>query len=207
MCRKFSDHFLSALFGGVVGAVVVLFATGQKPTIPAFEETVYAQPLANAPDAPNGKFKVLEVENLVISGQASVLGKEGNAEIVFKDGSVLVENMIFSKKMVTRQLQSHAVVANRMFATPDDLVNTPMDQWKFFAEIGTSVEAGGEVIVRSVAGPATVAKPTTDGVFFRTGFDPESQPQILALQNSDRSPVQINFGLSEQQKKMLAQPR
>ena len=201
MCKRISDQLISAIIGGVVGAVVVLFVTGPKPTL---EETAYAQlERENVLEPPSGKFKTLEVEELIITNQAMLRDKDGKAEVVIKDGSVLVENVILAKKLIGRQIQGHAVAANRVFLSPDDLVSTPMEQWRFFVEIGASIDTGGEIVVRSVDGSATVNKATTEGAFIRTGFDPESRPQIIAFKSSDRSLIPIIFELSEQQKKML----
>ena len=200
MCKSISDHIVSALLGGIVGAIVVLLAAGQMPTT----DVVHAQiEQEMTPSQPSGKFKTLEVENLVITNQASLLNQEGKAEVVIKDGSLLAEKTVLGHKVIGRQIQSHAIVANRMFTTPDDLMTMPMESWRFGTEVGSSAESGGEVLVRSGAGFSTVNKATTDGAFLRAGFDPESRPQILALQNGDRRHLPINFELSEEQRKIL----
>ena len=189
MNQKMMNTVISAIVGGVVGAAVVFFGAGKdlKPE-----------------DLKALKVSDLTVEKLTITNQASLLNKEGKEEVVLKEGSVLAENVILGKKFIGRQFQGHAIVANRVFTTPDDLIATPMEQWRFFAEIGSSLDAGGEVVVRSATGPASVNKPTVGGMLLRTGFDPESRPQILALQNQDRRPLPINFELSERQKQMLS---
>jgi len=198
MHKVFSTHLISSLIGGIVGAAVVLSATGQISTVLPLD-TLHAQDgVESLPAPPSGKFKEIEVEKLVITGEASLLNKEGVPEVVIRDGSVLA-----SKKVIVRQIQSHAIVGNRLFLTPDDLVATPMEQWRFFAEIGTSVDAGGEVIVRSADGSASVHGPTLKGAFLRTGFDTDGKPQIVGVQNGDRNSVPINHELSEQQKRML----
>jgi hypothetical protein len=79
-----------------------------------------------------------------------------------------------------------------------------MDQWRFYAEVGASNDAGGEFVVRSVNGAASVNRPITAGALFRMGYDPEQQPQLLALQNTNRSPINISNTLSETQKRMLS---
>jgi len=204
MRKRISDHFISALIGGVVGAVVVLVVTGQKPAIPSLGETVYAQ--AERPDmptTPNGKFRTLEVENLIITERATLLDKEGRQEVIIQDGSVIAEKAILGQKLVGQQIQGHAVVVNRMYATPDNLVATRMEQWRFYAEIGASLDTGGEIVLRSIAGHSMVGKPTNEGVVFRMGYNPEQQPQMLAIQNSDRTMIPISFELSEEQKRML----
>ena len=201
MRKRIPDHFLSAMIGGVIGAVVVLFTTGQMPAI---METVYAQAeRASVPDVPNGKFKTLEVEELIITRQAKLLNEAGQPELFIRDGSILAERVILANKLVGQQIQGHAVVANRMFATPDNLRNTPMEEWRFFAEIGASTDVGGEVIVRSVDGPASVGRPTREGSVLRMGYSPEQRPQMLAIQHPDRNQVPISFELSEEQKRLL----
>ena len=181
---------ISAIVGGVVGACVVFFAgsTGGKMD----------------PNVTSLELVELKIDKLTITDHAAVLNKEGTPEVILKDGSVLAENVVLAKKMIARQLQAHAMVANRVFATPDDLVQTPMEQWKFYAEIGASTDAGGEIVVRSANGPASINKATTSGSLFRMGYDPEFRPQMLALNNVNRSPMSISNELSETQKQMMS---
>jgi len=186
MNQGMMNTVVSAIIGGIVGAAVVFFAgnTSEK-------------------DLTKVKMQELEVAKLTITDQATLLNKEGNPDVVLKEGSILAENVIFGKKVIARQMQGHAVVANRVFTTPDDLFATPMENWRFFAEIGSSLEAGGEIVVRNAQGAASVNRPTNNGALFRMGYDPEHRPQILALNNVNRSPLEINHGLSEMQKQML----
>jgi len=189
MNQGMMNTVVSAIVGGVIGAGVVFFGAAKNTSGELTDLTV----------------KNLKVENLTITEQASLLNKEGREEVVLKEGSVLAENVVLAKKIIARQVQGHAIVANRVFTTPDDLIATPMESWRFFAEIGSSIEAGGEVVVRSANGAAAVNRPTNTGALLRMGYDPEARPQILALQNFDRSPLQINWELSAQQKQMLSQ--
>lgn len=186
MNQGMMNTVVSAIVGGVIGAGVVFFASGSKVGMKDLE-------LEN-----------LKVAKLTITEMATLLNAEGNPELFIRDGSVLAEKVILGNKLVGQQVQGHAVVANRLFATPDNLVTTPMDQWKFYAEIGASLDAGGEVVVRSLGGAATVGKPTTAGALLRTGFTPEGLPQTLAIQNANRSPMQITHEFSEQQRQMLS---
>jgi len=186
MNQGMMNTVVSAIVGGIVGAAVVFFAGN-----------------ASNKDLTKVKMQELEVAKLTITDQATLLNKEGNSEVVIKEGSVLVENVILCKKMIARQIQGHAAVVNRLFTTPDDLIATPMENWRFFAEIGSSIEAGGEIVVRSAQGAASVNRPTNNGALFRMGYDPEHRPQMLALHNVNRSPLEINYGLSEMQKQML----
>jgi len=178
----------SAIVGGVIGACVVFFGAA-KDTGKDLKDLSVAD---------------LKVDNLTIRKQAQLLNADGKEDVVLKEGSVLAENVVLAKKMVARQVQGHAFVANRVFTTPDDLFATPMENWRFFAELGSSADAGGELVVRNAAGAATVNRPTNSGALLRTGYDPEGRPQILALQNYDRSQVEINWKLSDQQVQMLS---
>ena len=180
---------VSAVVGGVIGAGVVFFAGGSN----------------HVADLKDMELDSLRVGTLTITQEANLLDKEGKQpELVIRDGSILAENVVLGKKVIARQMQGHAIVANRVFTTPDDLIATPMENWRFFAEIGSSIEAGGEIVVRNAAGPASVNRPTTNGALFRLGYDPEQRPQILALQNANRNPLEINYQLSQEQQRMLS---
>ena len=184
MNQGMMNTVLSAIVGGVIGAGVVFFAGGKV-------------------DLNNLELENLTVANLTLTTQAVLLNEQGAPEVVIRDGSVLVERVILGNKLVAQQLQGHAIVGNRVFVTPDNLVHTPMEEWRFFAELGASTDAGGEIVVRSISGPALVGRLATAGALIRAGFTPEGGPQILALHNFDRSPMQIGFDLSEQQRRLL----
>ena len=188
MNQGMMNTVISAIVGGIVGAGVVFFTSGSKV------------------DMNDLDLKSLKVASLTITEGAVLLNAEGNPELFIRDGSVLAEKVILGNKVVAQQVQGHAIVANRMFATPDNLVSTPMDQWRFFAEIGASTEAGGEVVVRNVSGPALVGKAVTSGALLRYGFTPEGLPQSLAIHNTNRSLMQIINDFSEQQKMALNIP-
>jgi len=189
MNQKMMHTVVSAVVGGVIGAGVVFFAGGSN----------------HVADLKDMELDSLRVGTLTITQEANLLDKEGKQpELVIRDGSILAENVVLGKKVIARQMQGHAIVANRVFTTPDDLIATPMENWRFFAEIGSSIEAGGEIVVRNAAGPASVNRPTTNGALFRLGYDPEQRPQILALQNANRNPLEINYQLSQEQQRMLS---
>lgn len=194
MSQGMMNTVVSAIVGGIVGAGVVFFAGGTG------NKTDNKTDLANTTSL---ELAELKVDKLTITEHAAVLNKEGNPEVILKDGSVLVENVILAKKMIARQLQAHAMVANRVFATPDNLMEVPMEQWKFYAELGASTDAGGEIVVRSANGPASVGKPINAGSLFRMGYDPEYRPQMLALNNPNRAPMNINYELTESQKQLM----
>ena len=199
-------HLIPSFIGGIVGAVVVLIAVGQTQTVPFVSEPLYAQAgRGDVSDVPNGKFKVLEVENLIITNEATLLNNEGRPEISMKDGSVLADKVILGNKIVGKQIQGHAMVANRVFATPDDLTATPMEQWRFYVELGASTDAGGEVIVRDTAGSVVIGKQVSDGSLMRMGYTPEQQPQVLSIRNADRTILPVRFEPSEQQRQLLGQ--
>ena len=185
MSQGLMNTVVSAIVGGVVGAAVVFFAGGKG-------------------DGQNLSVDELTVAKLTITDHASLLNKEGKEEVVIREGSVFAENLVLGRKFIGRQFQGHAIVANKMFATPDDLFATPMDQWRFYAELGASNEGGGELLIRSAAGPALVNRPTSNGALVRVGFDAESQPQMFGLYNPSRSEMQINLGLSERQRQQIA---
>jgi len=184
MNQGMMNTVISAVVGGVIGAGVVFFAGGKV-------------------DLNNLELENLQVANLTITTQATLVNDQGHPELFIRDGSILAERVILGNKLVAQQLQGHAIVGNRVFVTPDNLVHTPMEDWRFFAELGASTDAGGELVVRSITGPASVGRPTTAGALIRGGFTPEGTPQLLALQNFDRSPMNISFDLSAQQRHLL----
>ena len=176
---------ISAVVGGIIGAGVVFFAGGSKM------------------DPKNLTFDDLTVANLTITDHAVLLNAAGEAELFIRDGSVLAEKVILGNKIVGQQLQGHAIVGNRIFATPDNLVTTPMESWRFYAEMGASLDAGGEFVARSVHGPASVGKMTTTGALLRYGFTPEGTPQSLAIHNTNRSVLSIISEFSAGQLQLL----
>ena len=185
MSQGMANTIVSAIVGGIVGAGVVFFA-------------------GNKVDLNNVEFENLQVGKLTIKKEAVLLDKDGEmSEVAIRDGSVMAKNAILGQKVIAQQVQGHAIVVNRLLATPDNLVTTPMEQWRFYAEIGASNQDGGEIIARSVNGASLIGKPTTSGMLFRMGYDPEQRPQMLALQNPTRSPMEISYVLSEAQKQML----
>ncbi|MDR1924215.1 MAG: hypothetical protein LBQ66_07565 [Planctomycetaceae bacterium] len=160
---KLVNTIISALVGGVVGAAVVFFVTGKT------------------------KFDTLEVRDLKITEQATLLSADKKQpNVLIKDGSVLVDNFLVGKRVVGAQLQGHVFVANRMLTTPDNVMSNANVEWKFYTEIGSTTERGGEVIVRSAAGAIAgqkLDKLPTDGWFFRTGYDDKNRPDISFIQN------------------------
>jgi len=185
MNQGMANTVVSAIVGGIVGAGVVFFAGGKV-------------------DLKNVELEELKVAKLTITEQASLLNKEGNPEVMIREGSILAENVILGKKMIAQQMQGHAIVTNRLLATPDNLLNVPMENWRFYAEIGASLESGGEIVVRNLQGPAMINKPISGGAFLRMGYDPEQRPQMFALHNATRSPLGISQELSETQRQMIS---
>lgn len=169
MSEKIVSAVISALVGGAVGAAVVFFVAGKS------------------------KFETLEVGSLKITKDATLLNAEGKEDVVLKDGSVLANNVILGKKFIGTQYQGHVMVANRMFTSPDDLVATPMESWRFYTEMGASNETGGEVIVRSPSGANVVGQPVNNGVFLRTGFDKSDNPQLFARVNQNGVTLPVPF--------------
>jgi len=169
---------ISAVVGGIIGAGVVFFAGGSKM------------------DMKNLTLDELTVAKLTITDYAELLNAAGDAELYIRDGSILAEKVILGNKIVGQQLQGHAIVGNRIFATPDNLVTTPMESWRFYAEMGASLDAGGEFVARSVNGAAYVGRPTNTGALLRYGFTPEGAPQSLAMHNTNRSVLSITNDFS-----------
>ena len=190
------NTIVAAVVGGAIGACVVFFAApkaAENPTPNLEGLTLETLTLKN-----------LQVASVTITNQAALLNAEGGAGVVIKDGCVLAEKVVLGNKLIGKQVQGHAMVANRMFTTPDDLIQVPMDRWKFYTEIGSSQDSGGEVLVRSLTGPGLVNQVTTGGALFRMGFTPESGPQMLAFRNQDRSPMNVSWDWSELQKQQLS---
>jgi len=205
MNQSMVNTIIAAVVGGVIGAGVVFFASpGSKDFDLAHIDKAELRSLL---ELENLELRTLKVDGLVITDHAVLLNKENVPEVVLREGSILAENVIIAKKLVGQQVQGHAIVANRVFTTPDDLIRTPMEQWRFFAEIGASQETGGEVVIRSASGAASVNRPTLGGALIRAGFDTDAYPQIVALQNSSGNVMQINGDLSAQQKQMVADSR
>ncbi|MDR2440082.1 MAG: hypothetical protein LBE12_12040 [Planctomycetaceae bacterium] len=170
MSDKIVSSLFSALIGGIVGACVVFFMSGKT------------------------KFDTLEVGSLKITKLATFLNAEGKDDVVIKDGSVLANNVVLGKKFIGQQYQGHVFVGNRIFTSPDNLVETPMDKWKFFTEIGSSDEMGGELIVRSPHGANVVGQPVNTGALFRVGFDKGNDaPQLFARSNENGGILHIPF--------------
>lgn len=176
---------VSAIVGGVVGAAVVFFAGGKG-------------------DVKDFSVENLKVAKLTITDHAFLLNKEGKEAVALKDGSVVAESLVVGHKFVGTQFQGKVMVANRMLTTPDDVLFAPIDKWRFYTELGSSIQAGGELVVRSAAGPLLANQKVTNGALFRMGFDTESRPQMLGLYNPVGSPMEINFTLSERQKQEIS---
>ena len=161
MNDKLMSTVVSALVGGIVGAAVVFFIGGST------------------------KFDSLEVKDLKITQSAKLVNAEGRDDVMIRDGSVMANNVVLGKKFIGTQYQGHVFVGNRMFTSPDDLVTTPMDKWKFYTEIGSSSEIGGEMIVRSANGANVVGQEIHSGVLLRAGFDANNAPQLFARGNEN----------------------
>jgi|GEM_PF-1709456 len=205
MNQAMVNTIIGAVVGAVIGAGVVFFTNAGKTEFDL--ANIDKAQLTSLLDLENLEVRNLRVQGLVISDHAVLLNAAGVPEVVLREGSILAENVIIAKKLVGQQLQGHAIVANRLFTTPDDLIRTPMEEWRFFAEIGASNEAGGEIVIRSANGAASVNQATLGGALIRVGYDTDTFPQIVALHNSSGNVMQINYDLSEQQKQMVASSR
>jgi hypothetical protein len=167
--KKF-DIVISALVGGLVGAAVVFFATGNK-------------------------FDKLEVRDLTVTGDAILKSAENKQqEVVIKNGSIVVTNVIAATRIVGTQVQGHVFVANRMLTSPDNLIRNENKQWKFYTEIGSSAEKGGELIVRSLGGPISGAQldnMPTNGWMFRAGYMDMERPDIAFVSNATKEVMPV----------------
>ncbi|MDR0705371.1 MAG: hypothetical protein LBF88_10340 [Planctomycetaceae bacterium] len=161
MSDKIVSSLFSALIGGIVGACVVFFLSGKT------------------------KFDALEVGSLKITKQATLINAEGKDDVMIKDGSVFANKVVVGHKFIGQQYQGSFFIGNRIFTSPDDLVNTPIDQWKFFTEIGSSSKMGGEFIVRSPHGANVVNQQINTGSFFRIGFDENNDAPLLTSKNNE----------------------
>lgn len=162
---------MAALIGSVFGAGSVLFLSGKT------------------------SYDYLEVRNLTITGQAALIDPSGKEGVVIKEGSVLANNVVFGEKFIGTQYQGRVFVGNLIFTSPDDLVATPTEQWRFFTEMRSSNETGGEMIVRSSNGPNTVGQPINSGCLLRTGFGVNDQPQMFLRVNQNGRKFPVAFDL------------
>ncbi|MGL4595429.1 MAG: hypothetical protein ACRCUY_11950 [Thermoguttaceae bacterium] len=169
MNEKLTNSVISAIVGGLVGAAVVFFAAGKT------------------------KYDALEVGELKITKMATLFDQEGKEDVVIKEGSVLANNVVLGKKFIGTQFQGHIFVGNRMMTSPDDLMTTPMTNWKFQTEIGASQQDGGEMIIRSPKGSYVAGQPVNDGLFFRAGFDKDDKLMVFARANPDGVIAQVPF--------------
>ncbi len=160
MGEKLTNSIVSALIGGIVGAAFVFIVAGKT------------------------KFDSLEVGNLKITKAATFFSAEGKEDVVIREGSVLANNVVLGKKFIGTQYQGHVFVGNRIFTSPDDLMVTPMENWRFFTELGSTEKAGGEMIVRSASGANVVNQPVQSGMMLRAGFDEQNELQLFARNNS-----------------------
>lgn len=176
MSEKLINSVISALIGGVVGAAVVFFLAGNK-----------------------NQFDSLEVGDLTIKNKAVVLDKDGKDDVILRDGSVLANNVILGKKFIGTQYQGHVFVANHMFTSPDNLNAKPMEEWRFFTEIRSTDQMGGEFIVRSPNGANVVGQPVNKGRMLRTGFDQNENPMMFAVDNAQGGIARVPFVVPPQQ--------
>ncbi|MDR2345210.1 MAG: hypothetical protein LBE18_04015 [Planctomycetaceae bacterium] len=169
---KWIHTVISALIGGVIGAAIII-------SLP--EKT---------------KFDKLEVRDLVITDQAEFLsaGKNKTPEVLIKDGNVFVNNTIACKRLVGSQVQGHIFVTNKMLTSPDDLVNNGNKPWRFFTEISSTNERGGEIIVRSAAGAISGAELNvlpTNGWAIRAGYLEGDQPELSFISNVTKEVIPV----------------
>jgi gas vesicle protein len=184
--NKFAHTIISALVGGIVGAMVVFLLPVKSPD--------------------KAKFDQLEVRDLIITEQAALYAadkksesekksddstkdekKEKRPDVLIKNGGIYATNVILSTRLISKQIQGAVLIGNRMFTSPDDVVNNQSSYWKFYTEIGSSIEKGGEIIVRSSTGGLLVGKDQTPapaaGWALRAGYMDGDRPDISFYSN------------------------
>jgi hypothetical protein len=139
------------------------------------------------------KFDTLEVRELNITGQAQVFSgdkeNKDKPDVLINVGGVFARHSLVGERVVGRQMQGHIFVANRMLTSPDDLIGTPITQWSFFTDIGSSTEKGGEVIVRSKSGAVSgtnLDKIEPDGWVLRAGYIDGDKPDVSFFSNKTK---------------------
>ena len=188
MGEKLTNLIIAALVGGIVGLIggVIGGSVGSSGGKARMDE--------------------LEVGTLKITKEAALFNAEGKPDVVLRDGSILANNVVFGKKFMATQLQGHIVVANRMYTSPDDLMTKPMNDWRFYTEMGCSTTAGGELIVRSPNGANMVGRQNNNGLLVRTGFDENETPQHFVRSNSSGSIMPMTQAMADSPQPALAMP-
>lgn len=164
MLEKITGSVFSALIGACVAAVI-LWSFGNKAA----------------------KQETHEIRNLSVVGRFAVCDPETGKELVVIDsGSIMAANKVIATQFFGSQVAGSVMVGNRIYTTPDNLVETPAGQWRFFTEIGGDLNKGGELLVRSPQGWSAAGKETVEGNFARVGYNQQDLFQILAFDQSNK---------------------
>ncbi|MGL4942862.1 MAG: hypothetical protein ACRC46_06700 [Thermoguttaceae bacterium] len=165
MKDQITTSIVSALVGGAVAAIAIFAVKGNE-----------------------SKFDTLEVGSLKVTKDFTMHPDKAEAPlVVIKDGGTVTSGALIANHLMANQVSGSVLVANRLFTTPDNLANTPMNQWRFFTEMGASPTAGGELIVRSPQGAFIAGNPAVEnGQFVRVGFDANDLVQVFAANNATK---------------------
>lgn len=162
MKEQLMTSVVSALVGGAVAAIAI-FSNGGNTS----------------------KMDSLEVGSLKVTKELNVqMDNSANPLLMIKDGGTITSGSFIANHVMANQVSGSVLVANRLFTTPDNLAQTPMNQWRFFTEMGASPQAGGELIVRSPNGAFVAGSPGVEqGQFVRVGFNMNDLVEVIAANN------------------------
>ncbi|MDR3110651.1 MAG: hypothetical protein LBU65_13365 [Planctomycetaceae bacterium] len=169
MREKIINSVISAIVGGITAFIVMWWCT---------PKTVH--------------INSLEVGTLNVTEQLSMRSNSvGNDEILMKSGSIILQNKVVASQFLGTQVSASVLVGNRIYTSPDNLFATPMNDWKFFTELGSDPLNGGELLVRSPKGGNSVHAKIEDGIFIRMGFDSTDKVTFYAQHNASTIPLEI----------------
>jgi len=152
---------ISAIVGGVVGAVVVFTCGGGSSSFP-------------------GSVDKLKVGELIVSDKM-MLWTEGA-----EDASLLIQNggILAKTRVIAQQLCGNAVLANCVLTTPDNVLNK-LEECVIFTEMGSSPVEGGMLTVRSPNGGNVLARQegVTTGLAYTVTYDNQGRPVNILRSN------------------------
>lgn len=141
------------------------------------------------------EYENLEVKSLTVTDKIVLHNLEKQQdEIVMENGTIVANSVVANNKLIATQvlgtqLAGHVVVGNRLFATPNKL-DTPVESWKMYTEIGANEKTGGELIVRSPNGANLVGKGINGGNLVYLGFQENDGPAMFVQKNqTEQSPL------------------
>lgn len=169
MREKILHLLISAFVGGFVAIAIVFWHTPKTP-----------------------RFDKLEVGTLVVTDQLSMRDRNAtDDEILMKSGSIMLQNKVVASQFLGTQMAASVFVGNRMYTTPNNLFATPISEWKFFTELGSDPQCGGELLVRSSKGGSGVRAEINEGLYLKMGFDAQENLMVFAQNNASSIPLPI----------------